>query len=345
VPKTGVKLRRRLLRAFQRGLYWSGASAIYLRLRPVRGAVILMYHSVTSRDIEPWIDPSNAIPAARFRDQMRFLARARRVISMTELVAGLEHGSSFAPGTVVITFDDGYLDNLEVAAPILAEVELPATLYLATDYVSRGAPQWIDEIYTAFRHRSRDALLLSDGKSRFDLSDPTARRRAYDELCGRLLAAPFDERRELLDSVAGQLAPRGTAPRRTLSWREAARLIDDFPGFEIGVHTRDHVDLVALDPSEAEAQILGCIRDAERELQREIRHFSYPYGRSNEAVRERVAKSGVVSAVVTEPGRPIVAGSDLFALPRFGMSPDSTFLRLASSGAHPGLSLALTRRA
>ena len=131
-------LKGRALSALLRAMYWSGTGAVYAALANPQGAIILMYHSVPSPDVAPWIDPRNAMTPDVFRSQMQFLAARRRVVSMTRLGELLAAGETPGRGTVVLTFDDGYRDNLEVVAPVLAELGLPATLYLPTAYISRG---------------------------------------------------------------------------------------------------------------------------------------------------------------------------------------------------------------
>lgn len=341
-----MRFRRRLLRRLQTGLYLSGAAALYVRLRGVRGAVIVMYHSVPSSDLESWIDPRNSVSVGQFAAQMRFLARRRNVISLTELVAGMRSGRVFEPGTVVLTFDDGYLDNLEIAAPILSRLRLPATLFLATGYVTRREPQWIDELHCAFRHRTRENLMLPRGGNRdWDLREPASARLAYDRASELLLSATLAERRELLDDVTRQLRSGASPPRLTLGWDDVRRLVRDHPLFEIGVHTCDHVDLTAVNADEVERQVHGSVAAAEDQLDAAVRHFSYPYGRCSALVRDVVARAGLSSAVATEPAQPIVASDDVFALTRFEVTREVGRLPLLTSGAHPGLSMALWGRA
>ena len=97
---------------FYKGLYWSGAAMAYSRIAHTKGAIVLMYHSIVTAAEASWIDPSNSLDVASFEKQMRFLSNSRRVLSMSELVAKMQCGDRLEPGTVAITFDDGYLDNL-----------------------------------------------------------------------------------------------------------------------------------------------------------------------------------------------------------------------------------------
>jgi hypothetical protein len=121
----------------------------------VRGAVILMYHSIADGEADAFVDPRNHVPPAIFEKQMEFLAANRTVISLTDLVMMLRSGQSPDEGTAVVTFDDGYRDNLTTAAPILQHFRLPATVFLPTGYIDRCEPQWVDTAFTIFKHRTK----------------------------------------------------------------------------------------------------------------------------------------------------------------------------------------------
>lgn len=82
---------------------------------------------------------------AKFEAFCRFFRRYFKVIPLSEQVAGVREGRPMG-GTLSITFDDGYLDNFEVAAPILRKLRLPATFFVATSFVgSQTVPFW-DEL-------------------------------------------------------------------------------------------------------------------------------------------------------------------------------------------------------
>jgi len=310
-----------------------------------RGAAILGYHSVPDSSIPRWIDPRYSVPLEVFEAQMEFLARRRKVASMTDLVAALERGESAEPGTVVITFDDGYRDTLELAAPVLERHGFPATLYLATGNVTRGENQWIDRLYSIFQLRTSHHLRI-DGSDRplFDLGSEEALFEAYDAVAGLLLVADRSERERLLAEVDAQLRPRERPPRLTLTWDEVRELRRRYRGFEIGVHTRGHVDLTSCGEEVARAELESSIGDVTRELEVEVRHFAYPYGRSNARIREMVAAASLRSAVVGEPGSLIRPGTDRFAMPRIEVGPAMTRFRWQTCGAYPDLLLALLGR-
>jgi len=93
-------------------------------------------------------DDGITCPPAKFESFCRYFRDHFRVVTLSEQVAGARAGRNMA-GTLAITFDDGYLDNYEVAAPILRKLHLPATFFLTTGFVGRSvvAP-WDRELTT-----------------------------------------------------------------------------------------------------------------------------------------------------------------------------------------------------
>jgi peptidoglycan/xylan/chitin deacetylase (PgdA/CDA1 family) len=336
-----------LVRAAQRAMYFSGAGALFVRARARAGAMILMYHGVVDSDDAPWIDPRFSVSISAFEAQMRFLRRHRHVISMTELVDAIGRKETVRPGTVVITFDDGYKNTLDAAAPILKRYDLPAIVYLATGYVSRKKGQFIDVLFSAFRGRTRHTLDLrgQDIDASSDLRDSETARRIYLAIAHRLMVSSFEDREQLLGDVVEQLAPRDRGPRLTLTWEEVHRLRKIHPRFEIGVHTRNHIDLTSSCPATVSSEISGSADDLRRELGTTALHFSFPFGRSNDGARAAAMEAKLRSAAVTEPASLATSGADVFGLSRLSAPDTMKLFPFYTSGAYPDLSLKLLGRA
>lgn len=256
-----------------------------MALRSQAGAVILMYHSVADEAEARFVEPGNRIAPAAFERQMAFLAAHRRVVALSALVDDIARGLTPPAGTVCITFDDGYRDNLTIAAPILAQHRLPATLFLATGLVERGENQWSDTLYSVSRKKHLHASLMEASHA------------------------------ERVAMLAG--------PRLTMNWDEVRELVRRYPLFEIGGHTRDHIDLRRHGGAAARAEIAGCAADIERELGLQPRHFSFPYARWSAETRAMVIDAGWRSAVGMGERMRIGARSDRFAMPRV-QAPRST---------------------
>jgi len=91
---------------------------------------ILMFHRVARLAAYDQL----TVTPERFEQQIATLVSRSRVISLARAVAELEAGGPRAPG-VVLTFDDGYRDNLVHALPVLRRHGLPATIFLTARFV------------------------------------------------------------------------------------------------------------------------------------------------------------------------------------------------------------------
>lgn len=346
VPVSPPFSRRRRLRHGSEALLGAlGVGEAFAKVWNVQGAVILLYHSLADGDRSPWVDPRGRMSPAVFERQMRFLAEKRKVASLSQLVGDGEQVGSFPNGSVVITFDDGYLDTLTVAAPILARYRLPATLYLPTGYISRGENQWIDRLFGMFRARTRHRLVLpSSAGEEFELHSPRQIRAAYHSAASRLLTATPDARRDLLDNIESQLKPHTQPPRLTMNWDEVRRLLQDYPGFEIGAHTCEHVDLSTHGGRLARQEIEASIADIERELCFRPVHFAFPYDRSPADAREILDGLGLRTALASGMDPLIRPGADSYSLPRAEAPRSLGRLRLVTSGAYPRCSRGVLKR-
>lgn len=343
---TPLPRRRRWLAAAQRATWSTRLAHLYNGIARPSGAVVLMYHSVCADDsLEPWIDPRNRISAVEFERQMAFLGAHRRPASLADLLRAAAEGRDLPRGSVVVTFDDGYRDNLEVAAPILERHGVPATLYLATGWVDRGEAPWSDRLYACFSRRTSDRLVPPLVEGERLLADDAAAGRAYLDLASSLITADRERREEVLELATRQL--RGDtdgAPRLTLVWDEVRRLRDTYPAFSLGLHTADHLDLTSLSETEVSAQLEGCRAAATRELGEAPVDFAYPYNREVPSLRARLGEHGFRSAVTSGTAPLVGRGLEPFAVPRIDAPADFTLFQLMTSGAHPGLSRLLFRR-
>jgi peptidoglycan/xylan/chitin deacetylase (PgdA/CDA1 family) len=118
-------------RAALRGVKVVAAAADAFRTA-APGIVVLIYHRVGA-DSGLEVD----LPVTLFDEQCAHLAETATVLSLADAIRVLAGNEAIPPRAVVITFDDGTADFADHAAPVLARHGLPATLYLATDFVER----------------------------------------------------------------------------------------------------------------------------------------------------------------------------------------------------------------
>ena len=319
--------------------YATGVMQFSAHLQHTTGAIILMYHSVADNTMTEWIDPRNHVPADVFEKQMTFLVNNRRVVSLDDLIALLRRGETPEKGTVVITFDDGYLDNLTVAAPILDRHGLPATLYLATGYIDRGEAQWVDQAYTAFKFRTKHKLEWGENEPAvFDLDDPVQFVAGHQVVCASLLSVSAVGRRVLLDELHKQLQPSQEPSRLTMNWDEVQILLRKHKCFQIGSHTLEHIDMTNISENEARQELIDSIQRITGATGISPRHFSFPYGRTSAHLRQLVAETGIESACGGEGIDPVVnLGNDPYRLPRVEAPPSMHRFDLLTDAANTGI--------
>ena len=100
---------------------------------------VLLYHSITEKPSE-WIAPYAVRPDDFSRHLDLVVASGRTVLTIEELRLGLAGDLALPERSVAITFDDGFADNLELAAPLLDQRHLPATIYLTTSFMEGRSP-------------------------------------------------------------------------------------------------------------------------------------------------------------------------------------------------------------
>jgi len=273
-------------------------------------AVVLTYHRVADLASDPQL---LAVSCANFASQAEVLSKRFRVVPLAELVEGVR-SRSLVDGAIAITFDDGYADNLENAAPVLAAHGLPATVFVSSGYLGSDREFWWDDV---------ERIVLADelGRHWNALEPPsTTAQREYLDLMRVIHNAPAHEREATLSAARERFGihPEARASHRPMTDDEAARLAA-IPGIDIGGHTVDHEVLSALSP-ERQAETIASDRNALESVTRSaVATFSYPYGQRGDFTRETermVAEAGYAGAVANYPGL-VKTWTDPYRIPRF----------------------------
>lgn len=243
-----------------RRLYAAARQAVGLN-RP-RGWRILMYHRVIDPERVPYpLEPGMYVRPATFKMQMEYLKQRCNIVPLDELVAAIEEGREPSPGTVAVTFDDGWKDNYENAFPVLRELEIPATIFLATGYISTPKLFWTDElslvITEARRHSALNREALDEIFHAHGLTDPfhsawnaradgnSRAQEAFSALLARAKLLPPKLRQQLLTALSAA-APNSSPPPPPafMSWEN----VEEMSALSVtfGSHTHSHTPLTEL---------------------------------------------------------------------------------------------------
>lgn len=243
-------MRKPIKRLLGQTLFAAGLDSLLLR----NAAVVVAFHRV--QDIGQ--TEGLTVSVSMFKRYCRFFRQHFRVVSLLGLVERLERGQTLNR-ELAITFDGGYLDNYENAAPVLQTLSLPATFFIVTQWMGSDVIPWWDR--------------------------------------ARAISHPW------------------------MNWDQVRSL--HRRGFDIGAHTRTHVDLGRVGGSQAREEIVGARRELERQLKAPVQLFAYPYGRRDNLAdfNRQIVRDAGFRCCCSSFGGVIAKGTDPFHLPRVRITP------------------------
>lgn len=322
-------------KGLERGRVLARRATNRLAARPL----ILMYHRVAELPADPQL---LAVSPRHFAEQLAVLRRMLRPMPLRQLSALLA-GGKLPRHAVVLTFDDGYADNLHHARPLLERHDVPATVFVTAGHVGGRREFWWDELERLLLQPgvlpSRLSLQLSAGLVHWSLDgsaelseacwqasrdwhveraeDPTPRHTLYRELHAALHDQPPDARQAALDALR-QWAGMGAdgRPSHAVLTAQETRSLGADGLVEIGAHTMTHPALSRLWASEQAEEVRLSRAVLEDISGRRVTSMAYPHGAASLLTERIVRDAGYRQACSSEAGT-VRRNSDLFRLPRF----------------------------
>ena len=195
-----------------------------------------------------------------------------------------------------MTLDDGYLDALTTAAPILAEHGVPATFFVNSERLDEEHEAWHDVVERVLMSSASLPpvlkMRLAGEDIRLEVTTPDERLRALMTLHGALLPMSAEERAEALERLVAwsglELIPR--QDHRVLLGAEV-RALSRLPGCSIGSHSARHL-LLPGHPAEVQrAELRDCKQTLEALIGQPVRAFCYPFGEHSAALADIVGQT------------------------------------------------------
>jgi len=304
--------------------YFLGINHIFYFLNRNK-LLVLLYHGVSEglenesivRDYR-----EKHISKVVFEKQVRYLRKHFNVITLQKAFDYLKT-DSLPLRSVVITFDDGYLDNYTKAFPILTLFGASATIFPVTDFVNKKDFLWVDVLEYIIDTTTAASVELNINGENHTLFFKTIedKKRSDAWLRDRLKHIPDRKRHNILDELINRTAVekdsmKGIQLYASFNWDQMREMSE--AGIEFGGHTITHPILSRVEPKELEKEVGESKNEMEVELGKAINFFAYPNGQSsdyNEQVIESVKKAGFKAALTTNFGFNTTK-TDLFQLKR-----------------------------
>jgi peptidoglycan/xylan/chitin deacetylase (PgdA/CDA1 family) len=250
---------------------------------------------------------------------MELLGRRFSPVSMDDILLFLQGAKNLPPRAVVVTFDDGFKDIFQIAAPILNRVGIPATFYVLVDSIDRSKAPWycrLRQIFVTARSGSFRDPATGKVRTITEAADRDAAFLAAVEFCAQAGASERD--RYVLDgesSLDPEVFPAES--ELMMTWDEVRSLAKS--GHSVGAHTMTHPNMAQISTDEARIELADSKRKLENELGQNVLHFSYPSPALspiwNLSTLRLTADIGY-STAVTMMCSAVWRGSDALALPR-----------------------------
>lgn len=305
-PQKGIPAGGRIVNLLLRLFYESGLLARLIRAEPNQ-LTALSYHRIDDpfRSGFDTYRPNVSATPAGFQKQMEYIRRYYNVVTCEQLARWLKGRSQLPPRAAVISFDDGYADNLLLAHPVLRELDIPATIFLSTNIIGNEIPFYWDHAAYCFSHTRKDSANLPlMGQASW--SDEISRELVMNRWFRGVKPLPDIQRLHVLESLASELdvsIPAGAFSGLYLNWDQVRELSRN--GIEMGAHTASHVILTRIPLEQAEAEVTQSKQRIEAEIGKPVNSFAYPNGAASDyspEVMGMLRKVGIEVAFTLLPG-------------------------------------------
>lgn len=328
----GASIARAMLKDFARKcLYFSGALGLYHRLRNADSLTVVMFHRTLRPDDPRWAscDPDYTLGEDLFVSSLDFFRRHYRVVSLQDVLRARREGAGLPPRALLISFDDGWLDNVDYALPALRSAGLPAVMFVAADAVGARQPFYQERIVAAWRHGklSLEALAASVAEySGETLDSVRAGIGGLRSMIAQLESMPSTSRRAVLERHADAL---NDDLQHMIDVDDLARLRAG--GVELGLHGKSHVAMTRADnlanelggARAAMAAMLSPQSPGEGLASDACATMSFPHGAFDDAIAAQAREAGYELLFTSVPVLNPVGGKPSWLLGRTGYETDT----------------------
>jgi peptidoglycan/xylan/chitin deacetylase (PgdA/CDA1 family) len=280
----------------KKALYGSGLLGLYHAIRNRRTLTVIMFHRVLEPGDPRWAscDPDYTLEGGLLDRCLDFFRRHYRIVSVDEVIAARRGEVRLPPRALLITFDDGWADNVDYALPRLQRAALPGLLFVVADVVGRRLAFFQERLIGGWR---LGRLKLAELAAALPQPEPLA-----DGIGGlrRTIA-----RLETLDDETRErtLAPFAAAMDDGLRHMATAEELKALErgGIAVGVHGKTHTPMTRAQDLDAELGGARAQVGSHLDGGRAPTTMSFPHGRYDAAIAQRAHEAGYELVFTSDP--------------------------------------------
>ena len=306
-PKRFVKV------VMGQALVSSGLWKRRLRMWAERNAVIILtYHRVIEQwdNLLEYSQPGMVVTVSTFERQVAILKEHFELVTLDAVLADEHMGGRATRPRCVVTFDDGWRDNYDLALPILRQHDIPATVFLTTDFIGTDRAFWYTELMYLLTRTDVLSLVSVNGAVRGYPEEVCHHLKRLGRMGGAAGAHDFDplieavkalcdddtieELLQRLMNAAGLRRPLIADRRFFLDWDHVRTMAAS--GIEIGSHSCSHRILTRIPADRAHDELTRSKADIERHIGQTVKHFAFPNNDASGPLVAAAARAGYHTA-------------------------------------------------
>ncbi len=300
-----------------------GLARLVLRVRrslPPMWLTVLAYHRIGERDPHsPWDGDLVSAAPETFRQQLAFVKRYFSPITSEQLILWKKGRFAMPRNPIVLTFDDGYLDNYRVALPLLLEVGVVADFFICPWNIENRRLFWWDKIAYCLRKTRRESITLTYPESiRLELATEESMQTARRTVLRIVKHTPKLDIQALVDELQQRTEvnfdEQGEAEKLLMGWDHVRSLRR--AGMGVGSHSYSHPILPLADDETARREMLRSRLAIEKELNERVSALAYPVGCFSNGTNALARQEGYEIAYSYCSGASFLRSADLFEVRR-----------------------------
>lgn len=290
---------------------------IYKLFHPVVGEILMLHRVVEDRSLLQANRQMEITPEFLEKTLQNYQRKCYQFVSLDEVYDIVSKEKRPKQKFVCFTFDDGYVDNYQLAYPIFKKYNCPFAIYVTTDFPDRKAIMWWYVLEAILKNN--DTLVLGDGTILSTLTIEE-KNQAFDYVRSKVFNAKGEDMeaqvRQFLCNYIFSFSE--LTEQLALSWEQLVELANDSL-CTIGSHTVTHTPLINLSTMEVKRELNDSKATIEKHIKKPVAHFAYPYGIYSKKITDFVKQTGYRTASLANGGKIRLELQNEFIIKRISM--------------------------